>query len=59
MGTRVDNKVAAGGNFLGDGIFLNLNYGGGYTTACVWKNSINCTSNKVNFFPSSSFLPGI
>lgn len=35
MGTRVDNKVAAGGNFLRDGIFLNLNYGGGYTTACV------------------------
>lgn len=35
MGTRVDNKVAAGENFLGDGIFLNLNCGGGYTTACV------------------------
>lgn len=24
MGTRVDNKVAAGGNFLGDGIFRIL-----------------------------------
>lgn len=34
MGTKVDNKVAAGENFSWGRIFLNLNCVGGYTIAC-------------------------
>lgn len=49
MGTRVNYKVAAGGNFLGDGIFLNLACHGGYITVCISQNSGNCISKRVNF----------
>lgn len=50
MGTRVNYKVAAGGNFLRDGIFLNLDCGGGgYTTVCISQDSKNCISKRVNF----------